>query len=55
MKNLISVDKCLELVIPQKFNDSIFGEDQPTYPCFEIKVEKKESYWSYAANIHTMN
>ena len=39
--NLIYVDEHLYLVIPKRFNASIFGEDEPTYPCFEMKVGKK--------------
>ena len=37
-ENLIRVDEFSELVIPQRFNISIFGENEPTYPCFEISV-----------------
>tara|TARA_Y100000592_G_scaffold21165_1_gene32571 strand:+ start:1040 stop:1402 length:363 start_codon:yes stop_codon:yes gene_type:complete len=40
-ENLIYVDENLYLVIPKRFNASIFGEDEPTYPCFEMKVGRK--------------
>tara|TARA_Y100000004_G_scaffold190987_1_gene249023 strand:- start:15 stop:377 length:363 start_codon:yes stop_codon:yes gene_type:complete len=38
---LIYVDDNLSLVIPQGFNAAIFGEDEPTYPCFDMKVGRK--------------
>ena len=39
--NLIYVDENLSLVIPKRFNASIFGKDEPTYPCFDMKVGRK--------------